>query len=161
MKKLKLICLIYFTVIGTIGFSLFMIQEGQQLITFANFSISQSGRYDLLEKNLEKMELTNATLNFITKWFAWPNPFAYTAYSLYGDSTKVYIETMRSNAVAHAPYLYFGKKITVQLQWKTIRRVKGGYLVKGNKFSCLMKEKPDKKVVNITGILKEDFFIFF
>lgn len=90
-----------FIIWATLGFSLFMLEEGFQTTMFACFPLQEVRRYDLLEKHVLTMEKIRKTGAILNRMFGWANPFFYPAYDAYFNyAAPAYIMSM--NAVIEA-----------------------------------------------------------
>ena len=147
----------YFTIVGTVSFSAFICEEACQVITFANFSVKQSSRYDLLEENLQTITKINNILDMLVTYFLWLNPFAYTSYGLYVEATEAYVKTMRAEGIAKAPSLYVGKHVELCLRWTCIKTLPSGkFKVTAGRYSFITTERPESLFVTVSGMLVQN-----
>jgi hypothetical protein len=112
---------LYFAIIGLFGFALFICEEAIQSIQFANFSCKDSGRYDMMKENLEKIEQINGTIKLLNGWLMWLNPIQKWAYADYALATDRYLETIHTLVMAMDPGLYAGELITFPFYYKRVK----------------------------------------
>jgi len=112
---------LYLAVIGLFGFALFICEEAIQSIQFANFSCKDSGRYDMMKKNLESIDSINKTIKILNRYLMWMNPIQQWAYADYALATDRYLETMHTLVMARDPGLYLGEEITIPFYYKSKR----------------------------------------
>ena len=113
MKKFLKIITIYFAIISTITFSMFIMEESIQMCVFGTWPAQDAGAWALVEQNLKKMEHINNTLWTINTFCGWLQPFAYLSYDAYHDSTIAYIQSVRQKIATLRPDVLAGQKITI------------------------------------------------
>ena len=145
----------YLSLVSTISFSCFIIEESLQIITFSNFTVKESNRYDLLADNLNKMTQLNKLLDRINNWFMWINPFGYVSYGCYIDSTNTYIQTLQSLVFAKRPELLLGQYICVNIKVGSVAKSEDEYLIRSGRIEWYSKDKPESEYVDKCGIIKK------
>ena len=145
---------LYLSIIGLISFSCFICQEAIQIVTFANFSCSDTRRYDLLKKNIEKIAEINDHLRALNAVLLIMQPFQYIAYSDYCNGTQSYIETLQAEVLANDPGLYAGEQISIDFYYKSLISDQRGFVIKSGKLLCILATKPQGNPVRITGVVR-------
>lgn len=155
-KALKFIAL-YLAVAGLFGFSCFIMEEGVQLLSFAQFSASDNKQYALMKRNLDYMEQINKSLKFMNTWFLWMLPPQQAGYRHYAAATDRYIETLRAEVLANDPSVYVGEQVTLRFQFDSYEKKHNNlWVAKNRRVKILLDAPPGGKVIEIEGILKPD-----
>ena len=131
-------------------------EESIQSIQFANFSCSDTRRFDLMKLNIERIEKINKHIRIINKYLMWMQPIQKWAYADYADATDQYVASMQAEILASDPGLYVGEKIAIWFYWKSIQTAETGILLKAGKIHINLPAQPQKNPVWIEGILERD-----
>ena len=146
--------LAYIAFIGIFGFSLFICEEGSQVIMWSNFSALDANRYDLVKINYEAIEKTNETFDLINKYFMWCNPFQQWGYEAYSVAMTNYTNTMKAMCIARAPSLYIGDKVTIRFKYtRAITLESGKFKLINSRLSVITTQMPAKNPAQYTGIM--------
>ena len=145
---------LYLGIIGLVSFSLFIMEEAIQSCQFANFSCSDTYRYDLIKKNIERISKINKHLKVLTVTLMWMQPFQWWAYQDYGDATDNYVASLQAEVLANDPGLYVGQEIDIDFYWKSvIKREK--YILSAGKLVYRTETMPESNSVRIKGIVRK------
>jgi len=146
--------LAYIAFIGIFGFSLFICEEGSQVIMWSNFSALDANRYDLVKINYEAIEKTNETFDLINKYFMWCNPFQQWGYEAYSVAMTNYTNTMKAICIARAPSLYIGDKVTIRFKYTRAQTLPTSkYKLINSRLSVISKTMPTENPAQYTGIM--------
>ncbi len=149
--------LTYIALSGIFGFSCFLMQEGSQMLSFANFSASDTHQYQLMKQNIEYMEEINKSIRFLNKYFLWLIPPQQKSYEHYANSLELYIQTLEMEVMANAPILYTGQEITIDFMYKSYTPGKNNlFVLKNQKVKVIVDQIPTNYVINVTGTVLPD-----
>ena len=147
----------YLAFIGIFGFSLFIIEEAQQINCWAVFAASDSNRTDLILKNCQVIEELNHGAKWINKYFMWINPFQKYSYSAWHKSVDVYLETQRAYVLAKSPELFIGQEITMDFRYDSYKPGKNNlFILKNKKVKIITKKIPENLVIKVSGTVQPD-----
>ena len=147
----------YMAFAGIFSFNAFLMQESAQLLSFANFSASDTQQYGLMKENIEYMGEINKTIRFFTKYFLWMLPPNKTAYMHYGNGLELYIATLKAEILAKDPSLFIGEHITMVFRYTNFKKAKNGLWIASNgKVKVILISEPESKSIEISGILRAD-----
>lgn len=145
---------IYLAIVGIFSFSLFIMEESCQTITFATFSAKDANRYDIIKSNYELMANINSHMRILNKALIFLQPITMFAYSDFSRATDQYIATMKAVCIARDPGLYVGERITINFQYKKATRQPDKTVkLLSNKIVILVKDMPIDNPVKITGVM--------
>jgi len=146
--------LAYIAFIGIFGFSLFICEEGSQVIMWANFSSMDANRYDLVKINYEAIEKTNGTFDLINKYFMWCNPWQQWGYEAYSVAMTNYTNTMKAICIARDPSLYINTQVTIRFEYKRAQVLSdGNHKLINSRLSVITDTMPTKNPSEYTGIM--------
>lgn len=114
MKRLKTILTIYFSIIGMIGFSLFIIEEASQVATFSTFMSKNNNDLILMLSASKLMDTNNNLIKTINKLIGWISPFTYISYNKYAEAQDLYSQCIKYHILAHQPELLDGEVVSFQ-----------------------------------------------
>jgi len=155
-KGLK-IALLYLSVVGLISGTCFIIEESIQTSIFANFSATDTNRYDLVLKNLNQIERVNYRLRVINWALLVIQPIAWFGYDSFSDSTDLYIDTLEAEILAHEPRLLEGREVDIRFRYTSlVSASKELVWCKGAKLKVLLKKSdvPSNRIIEQTSVLK-------
>jgi len=149
--------LAYLTIIGVISFSLFLFEESAQMLSFANFSASDTKRYDLMKTNLNIMSDIMDTAESMNRLLYILNPFQHKAYSAYVLATRAYISTLEGEILANAPELYINEKISMTFKPDSYSAAQNNLFIAENRsIKVILKQAPASKTIQVTGMAQAD-----
>jgi len=154
-KGLKFFYL-YLSIVGLFSFSCFICEEALQALMFANFSCSDSNRYDLTKKNIERMSKINNHLLYTNKLLLILQPIQYLAYSDYIEATNSYISSIKAEVLANDPSLYLGEHLDIHFYYKHITKKTDHYLLSNGKISIKVSTLPEQTSIRVSGRLRKD-----
>jgi len=147
----------YLAFIGIFGFSLFIIEETQQINMWAIFAASDANRTDLILKNCQVIDEMNKGSKWINKWFMWINPFQQYSYAALNKGVDVYLETQRSYVLAKSPELYIGQIIELDFKYQSYIPGKNNLNTFKNKKVKVIASKSQRiGVIHIKGLVLPD-----
>jgi len=153
---LKIIAL-YLAFAGVFGFTIFIMEEGIQLLSFANFSASDTRSYYLMKENLELMRSINGTLKTVNKYFLWLVPPQQVGYDKYAQATDQYIKTLEAEIMANEPGLYINQYVSIRFKYDSYTAAKNGLYVATNKrVKVILKQPPASGIIQVSGIVQPD-----
>jgi hypothetical protein len=148
---------LYLSVIGIFSFSLFICEESIQMNTFANFSCTDTNRYDLVKKNIDQITVICGHMRWINKILMCMQPFQWLAYEDYIESSETYVESMQAAVLAHDPGLYEGEKLGFEFYYKDVFQTSESnhkYTIRSGKLEVSMDEIP-KNPVWVEGVITQ------
>lgn len=155
-KALKFIAL-YLAVAGVFGFSCFMMEESIQLLSFANFSASDTRQYQLLKENLDAMERINSSLKWMNKYCLWIVPPQWLGYRHYASSTDLYIQTLRAEVLANEPACFLGEQVSVHFRHNGYEKKHNDlWVAKRRGVKLILSSPPGAPVISVVGLVKPD-----
>ncbi len=147
----------YLAFAGIFSFTAFIAEESIQLLSFAQFSASDTRQYALMKENLEYMERINNSLKFLNTWCLWVIPPQQLGYRHYAAATDRYIETLKAEILANDPSVYIGEDVTIRFAYKGYERKNNGLWVARSKgVKVVLKDPPQSAIIEITGRLRAD-----
>jgi len=148
---------LYLAFAGVFGFTIFIMEEGIQLLSFANFSASDTRSYGLMKENLELMRNINGSLKAINKYFLWLIPPQQIGYTRYAQATDQYIKTLEAEIMANQPGLYANQYVSINFKHNSYSKAKNGlYIAKNKKVKVIMTQPPESEFIHITGMARPD-----
>ena len=149
--------LAYLTIIGVVSFSLFLFEESAQMLSFANFSASDTKRYDLMKTNLNIMSDIMDTAESMNRLLYVLNPFQYKAYKAYVIATRAYISTLEGEILANAPELYINEKISMAFKPDSYSAAQNNLFIAENRsIKVILRQAPASKTIQVTGTAQAD-----
>ena len=149
--------LTYLALSGVFGFSCFLMQEGAQLLSFANFSASDTHQYQLMKQNTEYMTEIKKSIRFLNKYFLWLVPPQQKSYEHYATSLELYIKTLEMEIMASAPELFIDEIVTLDFKYQSYSPGKNNlFVLKNKKVKVIINNPPTHPVVRVTGIVQPD-----
>ncbi len=141
---------LYLAFAGVFGFTIFIMEEGIQLLSFANFSASDTRSYGLMKD-------INGSLKAINKYFLWLIPPQQIGYNRYAQATDQYIKTLEAEIMANQPGLYANQYVSINFKHNSYSKAKNGlYIAKNKKVKVIMTQPPESKFIHITGMARPD-----
>lgn len=160
LKKLKSILSIIallISVMGIITFSLFIFEEALQTVMFGTWAAQDAHRWDIVQKGVDINRSINRTMKIVNWCFGWIQPFAFMAYGAYGKSMDYYLDCLEAKAVANAPELYIGRKISLSFVPKRIEIKGNQYILKNGRIWVTTVYKPTiGQPIQITGMIEQN-----
>jgi hypothetical protein len=146
---------LYLAFVGIFGFSCFIMEEGIQLISFANFSASDNRNYATMMANLDLVEDINGVKRGIANWTLWLIPPQRYAYLAYADAVDRYIQTLRMEILANEPELFAGRTVTIEnFRYLRLSRDKSGtWIASSRDIDIYLDEKPGR-IIEIKGEIR-------
>lgn len=159
MSKIRLFLTIfgvYITIAGLVTFSLFMIEESFQTAMFGTWPAQDAQRWDLVKKGSQLMKKISTTGKVVNYMFGWVQPLAFVSYRSYFKSSDFYIEALNAKALANAPELYAGEKITLDsFVAKSAQSTTDGYSATMGAITVVFKHMPQLgEVIRVEGRLQ-------
>jgi len=145
---------LYLSIIGLFSFSLFIAQEGIQMMSFGAFSCKDTGRWDLIKKNNDKINHILDHMTIINTWLMWMQPFQYIAYGDYITATRAYVEAQEALVLAHDPGLYEGDEISIDFYYRTATQDKSRpniWKLQSGKLVVFVDTLPPNKSFSLSG----------
>lgn len=148
---------VYLAVAGTFSFSCFLMEESIQLLSFAQFSASDTKQYHLMKRNLDLMEEVNSNLKFINKWFVWMVPPQRLGYGFYTQATDHYIDTLKAEVMANDPSVYAGEQVSLYFTArKVVTAQNGRWVASSPRVKVIFDKAPGKGAMRVEGKLRLD-----
>ena len=147
---------LYLSIIGLFGFSIFILEESAQTVTFSNFVNKDTGRYDLIKKNNDKINKIIDHMVLINTYFMWMQPFQCISYADYIIATRAYVEAQEALVLAHDPGLYEGESVSLDFYYKTATQDRSRpniWSLQSGKLVVFVDTLPSKKTIQISGIV--------
>lgn len=153
---LKFIAL-YIAVAGIVGFSIFIHEEAIQLLSFANFSASDTRQYHLLKDNLDHMKEINESLRWLNNHFMWMVPPQLLGYRHYANATDAYIRTLTAEVLRHDPAALVGERVDMPFVPESLSPGHNGlWIARARGVRIILKSEPTTKTVFVSGVLRPD-----
>ena len=108
-----MIAMAVLTIMGVVTFSLFILEEAMQTIMFGTWAAQDAKNWPLVLKGADMNRRINDTMKAMAKWFGWIQPFAWIAYSSYGESMDYYIEALEAKIMKNDPTLFDGRSMNI------------------------------------------------
>jgi len=156
LSKLLKFFYFYLAFVGIFGFSCFIMEEGIQLISFANFSASDNRNYATITSNLDLVERINQTKRTVATWTLWLIPPQRYAYLAYADSVDRYIHTLRQEILANSPECLLNRHVSIEgFRYLSAKKLKNSaWELRNRDISVIVAEKPQGRTVSVSGILR-------
>ena len=157
--------MLYLSITGIIGFTLFILEEASQQVVFSSWAAQDARRWDIVLEGCDLNRRILKTAEIITWGLSWVNPLTFISYKNYISAARLYIRAAEAKAFAHDPALFEGRHVTFifnpnrSITFKGIRYLAGGgVLVPGSEFKrqqvsgtlirtgnflCVRPESPD------------------
>ena len=150
-KKLLSWFKIWLMIVGTIGFCLFILEEGSQIATFSTFMSKTNQDYELVLAASDIMNYNNAIIQKINKYIGWLNPFGYISYNQYAKAQKVYADACILFVLRNEPELLNGREITIQFTPKEILNLANRYIYRNGKISVSSEKQMPLQSMSFRG----------
>lgn len=139
----------YIALTGTVGFSLFIMEEGIQLLSFAMFTTSDTQRWDIAKANTERMRSIQGHMRVVNACFMWIQPFQCYSYGDYIDAIDGYLDSQESMIMAMDPGLWVGERVSFKFYYRTV----SGNMYRSNRLCVKLTTKPVGNPILVTGIM--------
>jgi len=152
-KWLK-IAVLYLSIVGIISGSCFIIEEAIQTAIFANFSATDTHRYDLVLKNINQIETINKRLRLINSILMVIQPIAWFGYESFCSSTDLYVETLEAEIMAFEPDLLIGRDVSIRFKYTRLKSINKDLVwAVGPKIKVMIRRDqiPQNRVIEMTG----------
>ena len=146
---------LYLSLIGLLSFSLFIMEEACQSLQFANFSCSDTRRYDLMKLNIERIETINNHIKILNRYLMWLQPIQWWGYYDYSKNLDLYVKSLQAEILANDPGLYVDQQVSIWFYYKSISKYQDLIKLSAGKMFYLTDTQPDKNPIHITGIIKK------
>jgi len=165
IKAILIIAAAYIAIVGLITYSLFILEESIQMITFGTWPAQDAKNWRLVLQGCDAIEATNRTLKIINYSVGWVQPLAFISYRSYAKATDYYVKALKNKVFAHEPEALIGREIETILSLRSARveETLGGwvYHLRGGNLCLFLKEKPTDVILQVTGIVeKKDDAVF-
>jgi len=148
---------LYLALVGVVSFSCFIMEESIQLLSFAQFSASDTRQYSLMKDNLDMMAEITDSLDFTNKFFLWLLPPQRMGYDYYVKATRQYIKTLEGEILANNPSVYIGRHVDIKFRHKSFKPAKNGlYIAQNNKVKAILTSQPNTQEITISGVIQPD-----
>jgi len=144
----------YISIVGLVGFSLFIMEESCQQITFGCFSTTDVGQWGQTKRNIEAMERIVSNMEAINAVFIALQPIQWWAYQDYINASKNYIESLHLTILANEPGLYLGEERHWCFYWKSAYQRDDMWVLKNGRILTRTTEPPRGKEIELTGVLE-------
>ncbi len=104
---------LYLGLAGLITFNLFIMEEAFQTCMFGSWPAQDAQEWRLVKKNIDTMKKIRGTMITMNCVAGWIHPFAFVAYSAYGDAAQEYIDGLTAKCLANYPEGFKGETVTV------------------------------------------------
>jgi hypothetical protein len=151
IKKIGSVFKFWLMISGTIGFSLFILEEASQIATFSTFMSKTNQDYELVLKAADIMEKNNNLIKVINKYVGWINPFGYISYNQYAEAQKIYSDECIMLVLRNQPELLENRIIEIAFTPKEIINEQNGYLHKNGKIQVIGYNNNELRTINMKG----------
>jgi len=154
-KKLLTWLKIWLMVVGTIGFCLFILEEGSQVATFSTFMSKNNQDYELVLAASDIMNYNNKLIKQINKYVGWLNPFGYISYNQYAKAQQIYADECLMFVLRNEPDLLNGREIVISFTPKEILNLANKYVYRNGKISVSSEKEinASMKSMSFKGIV--------
>jgi len=153
MKKIIRFMFGYLSVIGTIGFSLFIFEESIQTLQFSMFMIDKTEQYEVMQKNIDIIASINDKMSLLNNAIGWTNPIGWFGYNAFSEATRAYVNSARIKIFIRQPSLLIGHNISFSLKYYNVRHL-DGYFEYTNKDITVRSKKQMAGVLSISGLIE-------
>jgi hypothetical protein len=151
----------YLAFVGMFGFSAFIMEEANQILTFSQFSASSHRNYAAMKQTIELSEKINTKMRWIADWCLWLIPPQQVAYRAYADSQDQYNMVLRQEILANEPDLFIGEYISI-VGFKHLsygRTEADDWELRSRDISVIVKQSrlpagPATATLKVTGVLQ-------
>jgi len=158
-KKIKNILsyfMVYISIVGLIGFTLFIIEEANQVACFGTFPAKSSSNWELVIEGTDIMDGASSLLKIINNTIGWLNPLGFLSYRSYAKSSDFYTKSLRTQAFANAPELFVGKKVEFYFTPKSIEHKNNQIHLMNRNITIIVNEEPTStKKIKVVGTLEQ------
>lgn len=130
---------VYLSVCGLFGFSMFILEESQQVLMFSSWNSIDCGDWETVKASCDIMAGFNKTLRIINYIGGWINPLAFISYSAYARATDQYIKALRAKTLAHAPDLFVGEQVSLSFVPRSSRKIQDYWELTSGKIKVLAR----------------------
>ena len=147
----------YLALAGLITFSMFILEESSQTITFGIWPAKNARAWANVKRGLDLMENINTTLKIVNYSVGWVQPLAFISYRAYSEATDSFIESSIVEVLANEPELYLNRKIRIEFIPRSIESLEdGSFLATNGRLNARRSERPViGQVIRVEGILKK------
>ena len=143
--------LVILTIIGTISFSLFILEEAFQTIMFGTWPASSIGQWKTVAQGCNLMEADCTVMKWTLYTIGWLNPLAFISYYQYVKAAEYYVQALRCKIAVHAPGELVGKTVSLSVIAGRIEVLDRGYQIQSGQLFILFDQIPTQKQLHIKG----------
>jgi hypothetical protein len=144
----------YISITGLVTFSLFIHEEAIQTTMFGTWPAQDAGRWDVVKEGVGIMEGINRSMRIINYVGGWIQPLAFISYGNYAKATDYYTKALKAKTMAHAPQLFIGENVDIELPVNEARIIDGGLEARNG--AIIIRFRPDQRapVIRVQGKLE-------
>jgi len=145
---------LYLGIVGLFSFSLFIMEEAIQMLSFANFSTTDTHQWGQTKANVEQIERVIGHMEAINSVFVALQPIQWWAYRDYINASKNYAESLHLEVLANEPSLYIGEKRLYRFYWNRATQRRSYWEVCNGMICYRSTERPSSKEIELAGVLE-------
>jgi hypothetical protein len=150
-KKLLNWFKIWLMIVGTIGFCLFILEEGSQVATFSTFMSKNNQDFELVLAASDIMNYNNKLIKTINKYIGWLNPFGYISYNQYAKAQQIYADECLMFVLRNQPELLNGREVNITFTPKEIVNLANRYMYRNGKISVTSEKQMPLQSMKFKG----------
>lgn len=147
-------------VVGTIGFCLFILEEGSQIATFSTFMSKTNQDYELVLAAADIMTYNNNLIIAINKYIGWLNPLGYISYNQYAKAQKIYADECLMFVLRNQPELLNGREISITFTPKEILNLANKYMYRNGKISVMADNLYPMQSMSLNGRVEDGRIVY-
>jgi len=143
--------LIILSIMGSIGFLMFIEEEAFQTLMFGTWPAADVGQWKTVAQGCSLMEANCTTMKWSLYTVGWLNPLAFISYRQYAKSADYYVKALRCKVAVHAPEELIGKTVALSVIAGKIEVLDRGYRVHAGQLCILVDQIPTQKRLHVRG----------
>ena len=149
--------LVFITLFGIVGFSLFILQEAGQTTLFSFWQSMPAERWDITMEGLDLLAGINSTGKAINAAAGWINPLSYASYNAFHKATDQYIKALTARVLANEPSLFIGRQVKFTFKPKQTESLQNGNFAHVNRnLKVITGNRPGENgYISAVGILEK------
>ncbi len=143
--------LIVLSIMGAVGFLMFIEEEAFQTLMFGTWPAADVGQWKTVAQGCNLMEANCKTMKWSLYTVGWLNPLAFISYRQYTKAADYYVQALRCKIAVHAPEELVGKTVALSVVAGKIEVLDQGYRVHAGQLYIFVNQIPTQKRLHVTG----------
>lgn len=151
LNKVKTGIKIWLMLAGTVGFSLFILEESSQIATFSTFMSKTNQNHEYVLKAADCMYINNKIIHIVNYTVGWINPLSFISYKQYAQAQELYADMCIVHVLQNQPALLNGRTISIDFTPKEIVSTANHHVYRNGKIAMISDKLMPLTSMHIKG----------